>query len=89
MAVANLLGSNLFNIFMLSIEDLFYAKGPVLLHVSQNHVVSALSAMMMSGIVVIGLLYRSNSRLFKVVDWVSMALLVLYVLNFTMIYLHG
>jgi len=89
MAVANLLGSNLFNIFMLSIDDLFYTKGSLLSHVSPNHAISAISAMMMTGIVIIGLLYRSNSRFFKLVDWVSLALFLLYVLNFTMVYLHG
>lgn len=89
MAVANLLGSNLFNIFMLSIDDLFYTKGPLLSHVSPNHAISAISAMMMTGIVIVGLLYRSKSRVFKVVDWVSIGLFLIYVLNFTMVYLHG
>lgn len=89
MAVANLLGSNLFNIFVLAVDDLFYLKGPLLSHVSASHAISATSAMMMTGIVIVGLLYRTNSRVFRTVDWVSLGLFVLYFLNFTILYLYG
>lgn len=89
MAVANLLGSNLFNIFVLAVDDLFYTKGPLLAKAASSHVISALSAMMMTGIVIVGLLYRSNSRVFKVFDWISIGLFILYFLNFTLLYLHG
>lgn len=30
MAIGNLLGSNLFNVFILAIDDLFYLRGPLL-----------------------------------------------------------
>ena len=33
MAIANLLGSNLFDILILAIDDLFYTKGPLLANV--------------------------------------------------------
>jgi len=44
MAIANLLGSNLFDIGILAIDDLLFFKGPILSHVSPAHAVSALSA---------------------------------------------
>lgn len=89
MAVANLLGSNLFNIFILALDDIFYFKGPLLANVSGSHALSAMSATMMTGIVVVGLLYRTNSRIFKTFDWISIGLFILYLLNFTILYLHG
>lgn len=62
MAVANLLGSNLFNVFILAIIDFSYVKGPLLQSVSQINAVTALSAMIAMGIVVIGLTYRSEKK---------------------------
>ena len=49
MAVAGLLGSNLFNMLILAIEDGLYLPGPLLAHVSPAHAVSAISAMIMTG----------------------------------------
>lgn len=89
MAFANVLGSNLFNIFILAIVDLFYLKKPLLSDISSNHVISTMSAMMMTGIVIVGLLYRNKSRLYRALDWTSLGLFVLYFLNFTLLYLHG
>ncbi len=89
MAIANLLGSNLFDIFILGIDDVFYSKGPILSHVSPTHAVSAGSAVVMSGLVIVSLLYRPTKRLFRVVGWTSLGLFVLYVLNTYVIYLHG
>jgi cation:H+ antiporter len=89
MAIANLLGSNLFNISILAIDDLLFLEGPLLSHVSPAHAVSATSAVIMTGIVVVGLLYRPAARLFRTVGWVSLGLFVLYLLNTYVLYLHG
>ncbi|MBY0546461.1 MAG: hypothetical protein K2W95_04175 [Candidatus Obscuribacterales bacterium] len=63
MAVANLLGSNLFNIAILAIIDLCYRKGPLLHAVSQINAIPALTAIICMGIVVIGLTYRSEKKI--------------------------
>ena len=89
MAFANVLGSNLFNIFILAIIDVLYLEKPILAQISTNHVISALTATMMTGIVIIGLLYRNKSRLYRTVDWISIGLFALYFLNYTVLYLHG
>jgi cation:H+ antiporter len=89
MAIANLLGSNLFNMLILAVDDLLFLKGPLLSHVSPAHAVSAVSAMIMNGIVIVGLLYRPATRLFRTVGWVSLALLTLYVFNSYVLFLHG
>jgi cation:H+ antiporter len=89
MAIANLLGSNLFDIAIIALDDIAYLPGPILAHVSPMHAVSALSAVMMSGVVIVGLLYRPQLRLFRGVGWASLFLLTIYLLNSFILYLHG
>jgi cation:H+ antiporter len=89
LAIGNLFGSNLFNIAILAIDDLFYRHGPLLADVSLTHATSAFSAMMMSGLAVVGLVLRPVSRVFRTVSWISLLLLVIYLLNLWFLYLHG
>jgi cation:H+ antiporter len=89
MAIGNLLGSNLFNLLILAIDDLFYWRGPLLSHVSATHAISAMSALTMTGAVIIGLLYRPPGRLFRTVGWISVLLLLVYVLNAYVLFRFG
>jgi cation:H+ antiporter len=89
MAIGNLLGSNLFDIAILALDDLLYLPGPILSYVSVTHGVSALSAMVMTGVAIIGLLYRPRPRVFKTVGWVSIFLFLVYLLNSYILFLHG
>ena len=81
MAIANLLGSNLFNIAILAVDDAFYLNGPLLAHVSPVHAVTALAAIAMSAVVVIGLLTRPRKRIGGAMSWPGLALLAIYLLN--------
>lgn len=89
MAIANLLGSNLFNIAILAFDDLIFLKGSLLSHISPMHAFSALSAVIMTGVVIIGLVYRPNTRLSMGIGWISLSLFTLYLLNIYLLYLHG
>lgn len=89
MAVANLLGSNLFDILIVAVDDIFFLDGPILSHVSPLHVVTTMSAMIMTGTAIIGLLYRPPGRLFKSVGWVSLFLFSIYLLNSYVMFIHG
>ena len=89
MAIANLLGSNLFDMAIVAIDDLLYVNGPILSRVSPIHAVSAMSAVVMTGIVIVGLLYRPRMRIFRAVGWVSLGLFVMYLLNSYVLYIHG
>jgi len=62
LAIGNLLGSNIFNIFILGIDDIFFTKGAILSVVNQNHMISALSAIAMTAIAAIGLTYRAEKK---------------------------
>ena len=81
MAIANLLGSNLFNIAILAVDDAFYLNGPLLAHVSPVHAVTALAAIAMSAVVVIGLLTRPHGRIGGIMSWPGLALVAIYLLN--------
>lgn len=89
LAIGNLFGSNLFNIAILAIDDFAYLPGPLLADVSLTHATSAFSAMMMSGLAVVGLVLRPQSRVFRTVSWISLLLLVIYLLNTLFLYLYG
>jgi cation:H+ antiporter len=88
MAISDLLGSNLFNLVIIAVDDLAYTKGPLLANVSQVHLISAQSAIMMTGIAIVGLLYRPQTRLFKTVGWVSLFMFSIYILNLAVLYLQ-
>lgn len=89
MAMGNLFGSNLFNMAILAVDDIAFLPGPLLSGVSPVHAVSALSAMMMSGIAIVGLFYRPRRRVFRTVGWASLFLLAVYLVNSYAIYLYG
>ena len=89
MAIANLLGSNLFNMVVLAIDDVLYTPGPLLADVSPAHVVSALSAVTMSGIVILGLVYRPEGRIVRSVGWIGLTLFMIYLLNAYAMFLSG
>ncbi len=88
MAIGNVLGSNLFNVAILAVDDIFYLPGPLFDQVSSIHSVSAVSAIMMSGIAIVGLLYRPTTSLFRKVGWISLLLFLIYLLNSYVIYLY-
>lgn len=89
LALGNLLGSNLFNILILAIDDIAYLDGPLLADVSPSHAVSGVSAMIMTGAAVVGLHYRPAMRVFKIAGWVSLGLVLTYVANATVLYLSA
>ncbi len=89
MAIGNLFGSNLFNILILAVDDILYLPGPLLAHVSTTHAVSAISAIMMTGVAIVALLYRTKTRVLKTVGWASIFLFTVYLFNSYVIYLYG
>jgi len=89
MAIANLLGSNLFDIIILAIDDLFYTDGPLLAHVDASHVLTAFTAVMMSALVTVGFIYRPKGRAVLGLTWVSLGLFLLYVVNSWLLFQHA
>ena len=76
LAVANVLGSNLFNMIIIPIDDLFYRHGPILASVSESHLLTASVVMLMTVIFVAGLRFRP--RRFLRLSWFNLALILLF-----------
>jgi cation:H+ antiporter len=89
LAIGNLFGSNLFNILILAIDDLAYGKGPLLWSISPSHAVSGVASIIMTGAAIVGLFYRPTNRVFKIAGWVSLAIILTYVLNSLVLYLRA
>jgi cation:H+ antiporter len=86
LATGNLFGSNIFNIFILAIDDFFFIKGPILSLVNQNHIISTLFAIAMTSTAIIGLTYRAEKRtLFLALD--SIVIMLLYLVNLMSLYM--
>jgi len=86
LAIGNLFGSNIFNIFILAIDDLFFTAGPILSFANQNHIIPALSAIMMTGIAIIGLTYRSTKKPL-LLAWDSIGIVIIYIINMMLLYM--
>lgn len=89
LAFGNLLGSNLFDVLILVLDDVAYTPGPIWAVVAPVHAVSAVTAALMSAVVVVALASRPAQRVWRLASWVSIALLALYLFNATVQYLHG
>ncbi|MCL6461493.1 cation:H+ antiporter [Flavobacterium micromati] len=85
MAVGNLLGSNLFNIFILAIGNFFYRKGHILVDASESHIVSVFSIITMTAIAIIGLTYRSKSKAFFLA-WDTLLIVIMFIFNMVILY---
>ncbi|MEW5880984.1 MAG: sodium:calcium antiporter [Pseudomonadota bacterium] len=81
MAIGNLIGSNLFNLAILGVDDLVYLDGPLLAAAAPAHVLSAVSAAVMSGALIVALVARPQARLLNFVGWTSVALALIYFAN--------
>jgi len=79
MAVADVLGSNMFDIVIIAIVDIFYIKGPILSLVSVANVIPIIGVIVMSLLVILGLRWRQQRKTFIFISWYGLALLILYI----------
>ncbi|HEX5667196.1 MAG TPA: hypothetical protein VFX73_00265 [Chitinophagaceae bacterium] len=86
MAVGNLLGSNIFNILILAIDDIFYTKGHLLKDASDSNIVSVFAVIIMTSIAIAGLSFqkRGQKRFLLALD--SFLILLVYIVNLIILY---
>lgn len=89
MAVGNLLGSNLFNMLVLAIDDVAFLDGPLLARISPTHAGSALSAIVMSAVVIAALQSRPRRKIGHLPSLPSVALIAIYVFNAWILFAGG
>ena len=89
MAVADILGSNMFNIAIITPVDIFYRRGPVLSKVSSAHLTTAVVAIVMSLLVIVGLRFRQKRKTFRFISWHAVALIGLYIFGIYRLFISG
>ena len=89
MAIGNLVGSNLFNLAILGLDDLLYMKGPLLSAVAPSHALSATAATEMAGALIVALVARPTARLLNAVGWTSVLIALVYFVNAWLHFRHG
>jgi cation:H+ antiporter len=82
MAIADMLGSNMFNMGIgIAGIDLFYHHGSIFSASSDSHVFTASVAVLMTLIVIAGLAFPTRRKTFKVMSWYSIALIGVYIIG--------
>ena len=77
-AVGNVVGSNLFNLLILALDDVFYRQGPLLAAADRSHAVAILAVVAMNALFLIGLTYRVLTKRFAVA-WDTGGIAAVYV----------
>jgi cation:H+ antiporter len=86
LAIGNLLGSNIFNVgLILAADDFFYIAGPILSYVDPSHAVSAISAVTMTAIAVLGFTYRAEKKRLWLA-WDSIGMVAVYLFNLLILF---
>ena len=85
LAVSNVFGSNIFNIAILGICDLVY-PGNLWANISGVHIFTAVVAMVMTSVAVVGLIYRAARPTKIYITWDGLTLVTLYIGGMYVIY---
>jgi len=80
MSAGNVLGSNMFNMLVLAVDDIFYRKGPLLSHSEPHQIVPALASITMTAIFIVGISFRAEKKRLPV-GWDTLAIAALFVLD--------
>ena len=89
LALGGLLGSNIFDMAIIAIDDLAFVKGSLFMNVSPAHAGTAFGAVIMSSVVIAAIIDRPKARAFGRVGWISVFLVAIYAITAYAIYLHG
>jgi cation:H+ antiporter len=89
MAIGGIFGSNLMNNAILAVEDIVYPYGPIFSKVSPVHGISIVTSLIMTGFAIIGLFFRPEHRVLKMIGWISWVLLSLILINSYFMYING
>ncbi len=89
MAIANVLGSNLFNIAILATYDIADGRANFWAALTDANGFAAVITMMMTGVVIVSLMYRVSPKTPYRISWDGIALSVMYLGSIVMLYYLG
>ena len=79
-AIANMLGSNLFNITLVFVDDLVYRKAPILKVISPNQAGLVATVTIMTAIVILAMVIKPKKRFFNI-SWYAPLLIIIFLLH--------
>jgi cation:H+ antiporter len=86
LGIGNVLGSIMFNLLILGLDDMFYRQGPLLSAADASHVVTVLAVVAMSALFLVGLTQRVLTKRF-VVTWDTGSMAAIYAVAVGLVYL--
>jgi cation:H+ antiporter len=86
LGISNVLGSNLFNLLILGLDDVFFTSGPLLSAVDSSHMIAVLAVIVMNALFLIGLTQQVLTKRFRV-TWDTGAMAVVYAGAIWLVYL--
>lgn len=89
LALGNILGSNLFDLLIIAIDDVAYLGGPIFRDLSSAHAATALIGAVMTAVVIVALVRPPRSRILGSLTWAGLVLSALYLLNAVAQSSHG
>ncbi len=85
LAFGNVLGSNIFNMCILALDDVFFAPGPILAAAHPSHLISVFAVVAMYAMLLVGLTYQAlRKRL--VLAWDTAGILIVYAITLILLY---
>jgi cation:H+ antiporter len=87
MAVGNLLGSNVFNMFILGIDDVFYREGSLFSAISPSHLLSVFVTIIMTAVVGLGLLFKPKKKQLWLLSLDTFIIAILYMALMTYLFI--
>lgn len=88
MAVGNLLGSNVFNMFILGIDDVFYREGSLFKAIAPSHLLSVFVTIIMTAVVGLGLLFKPRKKQLWLLGLDTFIILLLYLALMTYLFIQ-
>jgi len=85
MAIGNIFGANVYNMFLLAVIDFFYLPGPLLQALSPGHLLTIIMGIVLTSLAIMGLIYRSP----RTIGWLSLNsifIVIGYLLAFTVLF---
>lgn len=81
LAVASMVGSNLFNMTVIFVNDIFYRKSPIFSVLTQQHIFTAFIVMLMTVTVIVGLILKPKKKTRLGLSAYAVILIIIFVLG--------
>jgi cation:H+ antiporter len=89
LAIGNVLGSNLFNITLFFVYDIADGNGNFWASLTNANAFAAVMTIMMTGVVIISLMYRASPKTPYRISWDGFAIAGMYLGSIALLYLLG